>query len=60
MEFIKTGKEEGAQLKCGGNRFGDKGFYIEPTVFSEVSDNMKIAQEEVSDFEQHSNWLYWR
>lgn len=47
MEFIKTGKEEGAQLKCGGNRFGDKGFYIEPTVFSEVSDNMKIAQEEI-------------
>lgn len=49
MEFIKTGKEEGAQLKCGGNRYGDKGFYIEPAVFSEVSDNMKIAQEEVSD-----------
>ena len=47
MEFINKGKDEGAQLKCGGNRFGSKGFYVEPTVFSDVTDNMKIAREEV-------------
>lgn len=47
MEYINKGKEEGAQLKCGGKKQGDKGFYIEPTVFSDVTDNMKFAREEI-------------
>jgi acyl-CoA reductase-like NAD-dependent aldehyde dehydrogenase len=31
----------------GGNRWGEKGYFIEPTVFSDVKDDMKIAQEEI-------------
>ena len=37
----------GADLVCGGNRLGDKGYYIEPTVFANVRDEMKIAREEI-------------
>ena len=47
MGLIESGKKEGANLQCGGKRLGDKGFFIEPTVFSEVQDDMKIAQEEI-------------
>lgn len=46
--YIESGKSDGAKLQCGGKRIGDVGFFIEPTVFSDVTDNMKIAQEEVS------------
>lgn len=48
LKLIESGKNEGAKLECGGKRFGNVGFFIEPTVFSNVTDNMKIAQEEVS------------
>jgi acyl-CoA reductase-like NAD-dependent aldehyde dehydrogenase len=34
-------------LAIGGNRAGNKGFFIEPTVFTEVTDDMKIAREEI-------------
>ena len=47
MDLIESGKKEGAKLGCGGRRFGDKGFFIEPTVFSDVQDNMRIAKEEI-------------
>lgn len=36
LEMIGTGKDEGAKLETGGGRVGDKGYYIEPTVFSNV------------------------
>lgn len=47
MNLINSGKAEGAKLECGGNRHGDKGYFIQPTVFSDVTDNMRIAKEEV-------------
>ena len=47
MGYIDAGKEGKAKLMTGGNRVGDKGYFIEPTVFSEVQDDMKIAQEEI-------------
>ncbi|KAM4708708.1 aldehyde dehydrogenase X, mitochondrial [Discoglossus pictus] len=47
LGYIKSGKTEGAKLLCGGDRFGDKGFFIKPTVFANVNDNMKIAKEEI-------------
>lgn len=47
MSYIDSAKQEGAKLECGGERFGDKGYFIKPTVFSGVNDNMKIAREEV-------------
>ncbi|KAI8130824.1 hypothetical protein FF38_00444 [Lucilia cuprina] len=47
LGFIESGKQEGAKLQCGGKRIGDVGFFVEPTVFSDVKDDMKIAQEEI-------------
>ena len=34
-------------MMCGGGRHGDKGYFIEPTVFVDVQDHMRIAKEEV-------------
>jgi len=47
MGYIEEGKKEGATVEIGGQRKGDKGFFIEPTIFSNVTDNMKIMQEEI-------------
>ena len=47
MSYIESGQREGAELLCGGNRFGDRGYFIEPTVFANVQDQMKIAREEI-------------
>uniref|UniRef100_A0A4W5MH30 Aldehyde dehydrogenase 1 family, member A2 n=1 Tax=Hucho hucho TaxID=62062 RepID=A0A4W5MH30_9TELE len=47
LEFIQSGISEGARLECGGKALGLKGFFIEPTVFSNVKDDMRIAKEEI-------------
>ena len=47
MDLIESGKKEGAKLECGGARHGDKGYFVQPTVFSDVKDDMRIAKEEV-------------
>uniref|UniRef100_A0A8C8EUA7 Aldehyde dehydrogenase domain-containing protein n=1 Tax=Oncorhynchus tshawytscha TaxID=74940 RepID=A0A8C8EUA7_ONCTS len=47
LEFIRSGISEGARLECGGKALGLKGFFIEPTVFSNVKDDMRIAKEEI-------------
>jgi acyl-CoA reductase-like NAD-dependent aldehyde dehydrogenase len=50
LGYIETGKKEGAKLIAGGNRVpvsGDKGFFVEPTIFGGVTNDMKIAQEEI-------------
>ena len=47
MGYIQTGQKEGATLATGGKRVGDKGFFIEPTVFTNVKDEMAIAREEI-------------
>jgi aldehyde dehydrogenase (NAD+) len=47
MGYIESGKSEGATLKSGGDRVGTKGFFLEPTVFTEVDNSMKIAREEI-------------
>ena len=39
--------DTGAELVCGGRRLGDRGYYVEPTVFADVKDEMKIAREEI-------------
>jgi len=46
-ELMTSGKKEGATLNCGGARKGDTGYFVQPTVFSNVSDNMRIAKEEI-------------
>jgi aldehyde dehydrogenase (NAD+) len=51
LEYIGIGTEEGANLACGGRaRTGgayDQGYYVEPTIFTEVTPEMRIAQEEI-------------
>jgi len=47
MAYIQSGKDEGAKVLLGGERLGTKGYYVAPTIFSEVTENMKIAQEEI-------------
>lgn len=47
MNFIDHGKRQGARLTAGGQRVGNKGFFIQPTVFADVKDDMKIAEEEI-------------
>jgi len=47
--YIKLGREEGATVACGGGRPAglNKGWYVEPTVFTNVDNRMRIAQEEI-------------
>jgi len=47
LDLIESGKGEGAEMHCGGKRIGDKGYFVEPTVFTNVTCNMKIAREEI-------------
>ena len=47
MGYIHAGKREGAKLLCGGEKTGSRGYFIKPTVFADVRDDMKIAQEEI-------------
>ncbi len=49
MKYIQIGREEGAELHCGGNRFeaGTPGFYLQPTLFTGVQPSMRIAREEI-------------
>ncbi|HEY9841950.1 MAG TPA: aldehyde dehydrogenase family protein [Candidatus Obscuribacterales bacterium] len=48
--YIQKGRSEGAQLAYGGERLGDslaKGFFVSPTIFAQVKNEMTIAQEEI-------------
>lgn len=45
--MIESGKSEGATLLTGGGRHGNKGFFVQPTVFGDVQDHMRICREEI-------------
>lgn len=47
LGYISSGKREGAKLMCGGGIAADRGYFIQPTVFGDVQDNMTIAREEI-------------
>jgi aldehyde dehydrogenase (NAD+) len=51
LKYIDIGREDGAELKCGGKRATgdglDNGYFIEPTVFDHVTHEMRIAREEI-------------
>merc|ERR1719326_2851585 len=47
MGYIESGKKEGAKCALGGGRLGNKGYWVQPTVFTDVNDDMKIAKEEI-------------
>ena len=47
MSYISKGQDEGAELLTGGQVPYDKGYYVQPTIFSDVDDKMTIAKEEI-------------
>lgn len=47
LGYVESGKKEGARMLTGGARHGDKGFFVQPTVFADVEDDMKICREEI-------------
>ena len=47
LDYIDIGKREGAQVATGGARHGERGFFVEPTVFANVEHEMRISQEEI-------------
>jgi aldehyde dehydrogenase (NAD+) len=47
LDLIDSGKKAGAKLVVGGQREGDKGFFVQPTIFADVKDHHQIAREEV-------------
>jgi len=47
LTLIDSGKQQGAKLVTGGSRWGTKGYYVQPTVFADVKDDMRIAKEEI-------------
>lgn len=47
LGYISSGKREGAKLMCGGDVASDRGYFVQPTIFGDVQDNMTIAREEV-------------
>ena len=62
--FVAKGIAQGARLVCGGERHGDQGYFLQPTVFADVTDYMVIATDEifgpvlsVLDFEEEADVL---
>lgn len=51
LDYIEIGKQEGARLVCGGRKAAapglEKGSFVEPTIFADVRNDMRIAQEEI-------------
>jgi aldehyde dehydrogenase (NAD+) len=47
LNYVAIGQAEGARLVCGGERVFDKGYFIRPAVFADVTDTMRIAREEI-------------
>lgn len=51
MDYVRIGKEEGAELACGGNRLTDgileQGFFFEPTIFINCNNQMTQVREEI-------------
>jgi acyl-CoA reductase-like NAD-dependent aldehyde dehydrogenase len=45
--YVGIGRDEGANVLIGGGRHGSEGYYFEPTIFTSVSNDMRIAQEEI-------------
>ncbi|CAK5276631.1 unnamed protein product [Mycena citricolor] len=47
MSFIESGKKDGATVHLGGDRHGSEGYFVQPTIFTNVKPEMKIVQEEI-------------
>jgi len=67
MGYIQSGKEDGATCHLGGDRFGTEGFFINPTIFTDVKSEMRIVREEIFGpvaviirFETEDGWSWIR
>jgi aldehyde dehydrogenase (NAD+) len=47
LHYVELGEKQGARLLTGGERVGSKGFFVQPTIFDQVTDNMAIARDEI-------------
>ncbi len=47
MHYVRLGEKQGATLLTGGERVGSKGFFVQPTIFDNVKDDMAIAKDEI-------------
>jgi aldehyde dehydrogenase (NAD+) len=47
MNYVEIGKAEGANVVAGGSRIGTKGYFMKPTVLDNVTNSMRVAQEEI-------------
>jgi aldehyde dehydrogenase (NAD+) len=47
MSYIESGKSEGATVHVGGERHGNEGYFVQPTIFTNTTPDMKIVKEEI-------------
>lgn len=47
LDYIRIGREEGAEVVAGGAREGQRGYFVQPTVFADVRHEMRVAREEI-------------
>lgn len=47
LGYVEAGRKDGAEIIHGGTRIGDKGYFVEPTIFTKASANISIAREEI-------------
>ncbi len=47
LNYIDVGRQEGAKCLTGGSRWGERGYFVEQTLFTDVGDSMRIAREEI-------------
>ena len=47
LHYVKVGQDQGARMVVGGKRVGKEGFFVEPTIFDGVKDEMTIAKDEI-------------
>ena len=53
MSYVQSGKEEGATCQPGGDHFETEGFYINPTIFTDVMPDMRVVKEEIVYYCHH-------
>ncbi|SCU91526.1 LADA_0F10506g1_1 [Lachancea dasiensis] len=47
LDYVQIGQSEGARIVTGGERLGDKGYFVKPTIFADVTEDMRIVKEEI-------------
>jgi aldehyde dehydrogenase (NAD+) len=47
MAYIDSGKKDGATVHAGGERHGEEGYFVQPTIFTDCKPEMKIMREEI-------------